>query len=144
MARSVDQPDSGQKRQAPPPVDWRRFLPPPAPRGKNWYDPVPVIPDEPDPIIPAPIEVDPPSRPHLITGAPTYSPSFELPLTQSVPPDSLNSMSEFARRPSGGLLGMLERAGVFEFSAPHGLVALLQEYLSGNRKRSDTQAARAS
>src|SRR5689334_20121533 len=104
MAWSVD---SDQKRRARPPEDWRKFLPPPAPRGKNWYDPPSIIPDDPEPILSPPIEVDPPTRPHLITRTPTYGPPFRLPSTQFVPPSNLNSMGEFARRPSGGLLGMM-------------------------------------
>jgi hypothetical protein len=50
-------------------------------------------------------------------------------------------MSAFARRSSGGLLGMMERAGVIDPSPDippaGGLVALLQEYLRSNRERSD-------
>jgi hypothetical protein len=135
MARSVDKPDSDQKRRATPPEDWRKFLPPPAPRGKG-YDPVPMVPDDPDPILPTPIEVDPPSRPHLITRVQAYGPSFDL------PPDSLNSMGEFARHPSGGLLAMMAQAGVIAPSAPDtpqagGLAALLGEYLRNNRQHAD-------
>lgn len=137
MARSVDKPE---KLRAPPPEDWRKFLPPPARRGRGPYDPVPIIPDDPDSTIPASIEVDPPSRPHLITRAPPYGPSFDLPSTQFVSPDS--SMSEFMRRSSGGLLGMMERVGVIDPSAPDvppggGPVALLQEYLRSNREPTD-------
>ena len=141
MARSIDKLDSDQKRRAAPPEDWRKFLPPPAPRGKG-YDPVPIVPDDPDPILPAPIEVDPPPRPHLITRAQTYGPSFDPSSAQFVPPGSLRSTGEFARRPSGGLLAMMARAGVVEPSTPDvqqagGLAALLQEYLRNNRERRD-------
>src|SRR5689334_18393896 len=49
MARSSDKPE---KRRAPPPEDWRKYLPPPAPRDPNPYAPVPIIPDDPVPIVP--------------------------------------------------------------------------------------------
>jgi hypothetical protein len=134
MARSVDRPDLDHKRRAPPPEDWRKFLPPPSPRSRDPYAPVPII--------PAPIDVDPPSRPpEYMFGPPhiTQAPA-QPPLATRI--SSIPSPSIAPGNLSGGLLGMMERSGVIDPSAPDapttgGLLALLQEYLRNNRVLSD-------
>lgn len=180
MARSSDKPEN---RPAPPPDDWRKFLPPPARRGKNWYDPPPMISDDPDLIMPSPVpdRLKVPTldelmrRPRIPDGlkifpppaAPGKNPLGPVPIIPRSPPAPTlplpygppylavaptqgalfgASSSEFVSprnsAAAGGLVGMMERAGVIGPSAPDtppagGLVALLQEYLHNNRVRGD-------
>jgi hypothetical protein len=198
MARSVGKPDSYQKRR-PPPKDWREFLPPPAPPGRNLYDPVPIIPDDPDPVIPqfrpaptwpygprhspeipdvvpdlkgkiptledlmqrpqipdrwkifpppaapgkepfGPVPIMPrspppptwPYGPPYLGAAPTQAPLFGASSSEFVSPQNSTA--------TGGLLGMMARAGVIDPSNADtppagGLVALLQDYLRSDRER---------
>lgn len=111
---------------------------PPNPFPDDW-GPLPPLPGErpsppPTPTVPAPIEVDPPwhGRRHIL-GSPTQQPLFGSSFTQFMSRGS-NPMNELGRRTSGGLPGMMARAGVVDPSVPDappagGLVALLQEYL---------------